>query len=80
VADTSSLRAQADSKSAQKDQKEREKKEIDEKIERLRTAKSQMTAEKNVVKELRSAVKKQEKPDNVWRGQKRNQDAKNIDI
>ena len=73
MADTSALQAQANSYANQKAQKEREKHAIDQKITRLRKAKNEVATEKSYVGDLRNAVRKQEKPDDAWQGQKRKQ-------
>lgn len=72
MTDTYALRVEANSKAAQKARREQEKRAIDAKIERLRTARDRVATEKQVIKDLKSAIRKQEKPDDAWKGNKRN--------
>ena len=71
MSDVSSLRYQANNKDAQKTAKEQEKKALDNQIHRLREAKTQVAAEKANIKDLRSAVRKQENPAQEWKGRQR---------
>ena len=73
MSDTSSLRSEMNSKSAQKSRKESEKANIDRKLERLRTARDQVAAEKSNINELRNSVRAKDDPGDSWKGQKRNQ-------
>ena len=68
----SSLRSQIRSKEAQKAEREREKRVLEEKIRRLKAAEKAIKPEKSGINTLKEEVHKQRKPDSQWDGNMKN--------
>ena len=73
MADTSALRAQANTKSAQKTEKEQAKRVVDQKLERLREVDRQVAIEKVHIENLCQVIRDKEEPGDMWKGQTRQQ-------
>ena len=68
MSDESSLRSSIRSKEIQKENREREKRAIEEKIRRLQEAERKVKAEKTIIKEMKGQVHKQRDADSQWKG------------
>ncbi|MCL2137562.1 MAG: DUF5082 domain-containing protein [Coriobacteriia bacterium] len=67
----SELQTTYNSYNSQRSQAEQDKRAIDAKIARLKTARDQIAQEKQAIDDLRQAVRKRENPDEAWKGNRR---------